>query len=295
MRKAFANKITELAKKDKRIIVLSGDIGNKMFDNLKQDCPNQFYNTGVAEQSATGIAAGLATCGLRPFIYSIAPFVILRPFEFIKVDLCYHNLPVTIVGVGAGASYQSLGHTHESLNDIAIMKTLPNLTIYAPGDAKEVESVIDESLNINGPVYIRLGKVGEPIVHKNVPSVVTGKLTLIKSGNQICIIGIGNMLPIAVEVAEKLNATVFSATSIKPFYDINLLNSYDKIAIIEEHSEVGGFGSTIMEIAYKNRINLLDRLWLFNSKDEFIKTYVDQQMFRKINGLTVDNIYQILK
>ena len=135
MRNAFSSEMTELAKTNERIVLLSGDIGNKLFDPFKALFPNRFFNCGVAEANMTSMAAGMALGGLIPVTYTITPFNTYRCLEQIRVDLCYHNLPVTIVGVGAGLSYASLGATHHSCEDIAILRSLPNMTVVCPGDA----------------------------------------------------------------------------------------------------------------------------------------------------------------
>ena len=135
MRNAFAAELVELATMDERIVLLSGDIGNRLFNNFKRECPNRFVNCGVAEANITGMAAGMAMCGLRPITYTISTFNTYRCLEQIRIDICYHNLPVTIVGVGAGLSYAGLGATHQSLEDITMLRMLPNMTVICPGDA----------------------------------------------------------------------------------------------------------------------------------------------------------------
>ena len=134
MRNAFAAEITALGKSDPSIVLLSGDIGNKLFDNYKAAQADRFFNCGVAEQNMVGVAAGMALSGLRPVVYTINSFLIGRSFEQIRLDVCYHNLPVVLVGVGGGLGYASLGPTHHSLEDVAILKSLPNLTILCPAD-----------------------------------------------------------------------------------------------------------------------------------------------------------------
>src|SRR5262245_1133273 len=133
MRDAFAKEITKLGTEDKRIVVLSGDIGNRLFDGSKAACPDRFFNCGVAEANMVSLAAGLALCGLRPVVYTITSFVTFRCYEQIRVDLCYHNVPVVLVGVGAGLGYASLGATHHSCEDIASLRVLPHMTVVCPG------------------------------------------------------------------------------------------------------------------------------------------------------------------
>jgi transketolase len=160
MRNAFADEITELAAIDKRVVLLSGDIGNKLFDNFKKIDKNRFYNCGVAEANMMGVAAGMALSGLRPIIYTITPFTTTRCFEQIRVDVCYHRAPVIIVGTGSGLSYAELGPTHHSLEDMAILRTLPGMCVLAPCDVFELRAALRVALQQDRPVYILIGKKG---------------------------------------------------------------------------------------------------------------------------------------
>ena len=166
MRNAFAKSALELISSNKNSILLAGDIGNRLFDSIKSNFKDRFVNCGIAEANMTSIAAGLAMSGFKPITYTIAPFNVFRNFEQIRLDLCYHNLPVTIVGTGAGLSYAPLGPTHHSLEDIAVLRSLPNIKIVCPGDPVEVDLALKASVFENTPVYIRLGKKGEPVFHK---------------------------------------------------------------------------------------------------------------------------------
>ena len=202
MRNAFAATITALAAKDDRVVVLSGDIGNRLFDAFKDRHPARFYNCGVAEGNMTGMAAGMAMCGLRPFTYTITPFATTRVMEQIRIDVCYHNLPVTIVGTGSGLSYASLGPTHHSVEDVAFLRALPNLTVVCPADAAEVHAALAAILKIDGPVYLRLGKKGEPVVHQEPPAMVIGRGLTLREGRDVCLLGLGNMVAPSLEAAD---------------------------------------------------------------------------------------------
>ena len=146
MRNAFADEMTKLAATDHRVVVLSGDIGNKLFDKPKAVDEMRFYNCGIAEANMMGVAAGMAHSGLRPFVYTITPFTTTRCFEQIRVDVCYHHAPVVIVGTGSGLSYADLGPAHHSLEDMAILRTLPGMRVVAPCDASELRQVLHEML-----------------------------------------------------------------------------------------------------------------------------------------------------
>ena len=161
MRNAFADEVTSLAAKDKRIVLLSGDIGNRLFDKFRDKAPNQFLNCGIAEGNMMSVAAGMGLCGLKPIVYTIAPFTTTRCLEQIKVDVAYHNSPVIIVGTGSGLSYASLGPTHHSLEDFAILRAIPNIQILAPWDAPSLRASLIQAVSSKVPTYIRIGKKGE--------------------------------------------------------------------------------------------------------------------------------------
>ncbi len=297
MRNAFAKSLTELAMKDHRVVLLSGDIGNKLFDNLKEVSLDRFYNCGVAEANLTGVAAGLAMMGYRPFTYSITPFITTRCLEQIRVDVCYHNLPVTIVGTGAGLSYAELGPTHHSCDDIGMLRLLPNISVICPCDAIEVDCAIQASLLQNGPVYIRLGKKGEPLIHKTAPNFVIGKSITILDGHDLCIISTGNMMSLALEVANKLksfdiSARVESFHTVKPL-DKDLLievrKKYGIVAILEEHSLIGGLSSAIAEWNMDNGYTKT-KFYRFGTHDKFMPYIGNQVYARSYFGLTLDKI-----
>lgn len=296
MRNAFAEELTALAALDPRIVLLSGDIGNKLFDNFKKLFPSRFYNCGVAEANMTGVAAGLAMCGLRPITYTIASFNTLRCLEQIKLDICYHNVPVIIVGVGAGLSYSTLGGSHHACDDIAILKSIPNLTIAAPADSFEVRKILKEALNLKGPLYLRLGKKGEPKIHSQIPELTIGKGLIVEQGQDLCIFATGNMVFLALEIAkelkkENISAQVVSLHTIKPLdTEIIKINSknFPVMISLEEHNLIGGLGSSIAEFLIDNQITT--PLLRFGLKDFFPKTLGTQEFIRNIYGLNKENI-----
>jgi len=302
MRNAFANELTKLASLDQRIVLLSGDIGNRVFDDFKKLFPNRFYNCGIAETNMIGMAAGMAMCGLRPITYTIAPFHTIKCLEQIKLDICYHSQNVIIIGVGAGLSYAELGGSHHSCDDISFLKTIPNMTVVCPGDAFEVRKILNESINYSGPIYMRLGKKGEPLVHKNIPDMKIGKGFIIQKGKDLCLITTGNMLYETIQTAKMLEkhniqAQIINMHTIKPL-DIALLakiaSDFTVIATIEEHSLIGGLGSSIAEWIVDNNISV--RLLRFGTKDEFFHKLGSQKYLRDLNSLNADSISEkILK
>ena len=297
---AFAKEMTLIAQNYDNVVLLSADIGNRLFNDYKKMYPDRFYNCGVAEANMTGMAAGMALSGLRPITYTITSFNTYRCFEQIRVDICYHNLPVVIVGVGSGLSYASLGATHHSCEDIAIMRTLPNMTIVCPGDALEVRQALRAAINYNAPVYIRIGKKNEPVVHTHPPEFSIGKGLILKEGSDVCFLSTGTMLPIAMEAATSLDKNgistqVVSFHTVKPL-DTDLLesvsNSFSFIATIEEHSIIGGLGSSISEFLMKQRRNNTPLLHCFGTPDFFLSKSQNQDRARKKAGLIPTNIIQ---
>jgi len=188
VRNAFARAVTELAQSRDDVVLLAGDIGNRLFDQFKENYPDRFFNCGVAEAGMTGIAAGLAATGLLPITYTITPFNTVRCLEQIRLDICYPNYPAIIVGTGAGLSYASLGATHHSVEDIALMRMLPNMHIVCPGDPLEVELALKAAADLKRPVYLRLGKKGEPTIHQEDPSFEIGKGIVLRNGKKVALL-----------------------------------------------------------------------------------------------------------
>jgi transketolase len=296
VRNSFAKQITELAQKDSRVVLLAGDIGNRLFDNLKAKCPDRFFNCGVAEANMIGMAAGMAMSGLRPFCYTITPFVTYRCMEQIRVDVCYHHVPVVIVGTGSGLSYASLGATHHSCEEMGMLRTLPGLAIVAPADEMEVRAALKAALDYPHPVYIRIGKKGEPVVHKTEPQFIIGKAIVMREGTEACLLSAGTLLPAAMEAAEKLEAAgistqVVSFHTIKPL-DAALLEEvfakFKLVATIEEHSLIGGLGGAVAE--WRADSGAGARLLRFGTRDEFLHLTCEQEEAREYFGLTSDAI-----
>lgn len=292
MRNAFADEIAQIAAVDPRIVLLSGDIGNRLFDPFKTKFPNRFYNCGVAEANMASVAAGMAMCGLRPITYTITPFNTTRCLEQIRDDICYHNMPVLIVGTGAGLSYASLGCTHHSCEDISFLKSIPNMTVLCPADSMELRSLLHLAFKLNGPAYMRIGKTGEPLIHQAPPQLTIGKGYLIERGTDLCILSAGNMLSIALEARKILKdggieAEVISMHTVKPL-DTELLTQvssrFPLLVSIEEHSLIGGLGSFIAEWMADHSIFV--HLLRFGTQDHFPHPIGSQKYIRELFGLT---------
>ncbi|MEM7680323.1 MAG: transketolase C-terminal domain-containing protein [Planctomycetota bacterium] len=255
MRNAFADELLKIALEDPKVVMLSGDIGNRLFDEFKAKAPDRFFNCGVAEANLIGVAAGLAMDGFRPVAYTIVPFITARCLEQIRVDLCYHNLPVTVVGVGGGLSYASLGGTHHACEDLAMLRCLPEMNVYAPADAMEVRGCLRSALSHDAPAYVRIGKKREPVFHESIPACKPGGSVQLKEGADAVLLACGNILPVVMDAADALakrgvHAAVHSAYGVKPLDTALLQTVFAKtsvVATIEEHTLVGGFGSAVAE------------------------------------------------
>lgn len=256
MRDAFAKTITELGPKDPQLVLLSGDIGNRMFDKFKDAQPARFYNCGVAEANMISVAAGLAMTGYRPWVYTIASFLTYRPFEQIRVDVAYHHLPVVLVGTGAGLCYASNGPTHHTLEDIALYRALPGMVVACPGDAFEVTACMRElQKHTAGPAYLRLGKKGEPKVHAAVPELPLGQAHAMRTGRHAAILSTGNMLHDALAACDRLRERgievgLWHFPWVQPIDTAAVAAAFDSaplVVSVEEHSIDGGFGSLVAE------------------------------------------------
>ena len=302
MRNAFAAELVEQARSDERIVLLSGDIGNRLFNEYKSLFPERFYNCGVAEANMTGVAAGLAMSGLKPIAYTIAPFLTTRCMEQIKIDLCYHRLPVVIVGVGAGLSYAGLGATHHACEEIAMLRALPEMTIVCPGDALELRQALPAALAHDGPVYLRIGKKGEPVVHKTPPPFEIGRSITVRPGTDISLLSTGTMLPTATTaaealVAEGISARVESVHTVKPL-DVFMLKElfarYRLIVTIEEHSRIGGLGGAVAEwLADESATH--GTLLRMGTEDSFLHKAGDQEYARRHHGLDVESLLKAIR
>ena len=235
-------------------MLLTGDHGYALFDEFRRQCPQQYINAGVAEQNMVGVAAGLAKGGFRPVVYGLSAFVPIRVLEQIKLDLCYEELPVVLIGDGAGVVYSSLGSSHQSTEDIAALRALPHIGILSPADAQEMTQCMGLAFAAEHPVYVRMGKADLGMVHEEAPEVAWGKLCQIRKGSgAVGFIATGSMVKTSLEVASHWpDSSVWSAPSIKPLETQELVavcRQHAVIVVLEEHSIYGGLGSAVAEIA----------------------------------------------
>lgn len=252
MRRAFADSLIAAAQADPRVIFLTGDLGFGTFDEFAKRFGPRYVNTGVAEAQLVCAAAGLALEGWRPIIYSIGSFMVGRPFEQIRINISYANLPVVIVGAGGGYTYAACGVTHHAGEDLALMSLLPNLTVTAPGDPSEVAALLPQLLKLDGPSYIRVGKYGEPAYQAADP-VVLGQARRIRDGSRVAVLSTGGMAPLVVSALETLEKedirpAAWQFHTVKPLDTAALDRLAGQVAtlvVVEEHMPRGGLASGV--------------------------------------------------
>jgi transketolase len=303
MRNTFADAFFEAGQRDPRLVMVVADISPAgSIARFREEFPNRFINTGVAEQVMIGMCAGLAQRGLRPFAYTIATFTLYRPFEMVRDDLCYQNLPVTIVGIGGGVTYSTLGATHHAQEDVAVACALPNMTVLAPCDPAETRDVTRWCVEqTRGPVYLRLGKAGEPdFTSLAAEPWIFGKLRTLRSGDDVCILSYGPIMKLAMAVADRfgergIGARVCSVHTLKPL-DVNgiaaVLARYRHVVVIEECTPRGGLAAQVKEIAWDTRASC--RLDAFTLQDAFIHNYGSHDDLLAAHGLSVGTISERL-
>ena len=304
MRNRFANVFYELGKTDPRLVVVVADISPAgSIAKFREDFPDRFINTGVAEQVMIGLCAGMAQRGMRPFAYTIATFTVFRPYEMIRDDLCYQDLPVTLVGIGGGVSYSTLGGTHHAMEDVALMTGLPNMQVIAPCDPSETELATRWLAEHNQhPAYLRLGKAGEPdLTAKAVDPFEIGRIRRLRRGKTVAFLTYGPITKDVVAAADRVEAktgtpaTVVSVHTLKPLDAdgiAKILKSHDTVVVVEEHVPHGGLASRVKEIAWDVRAAC--DLKVFTLRDEFIHTYGSHADVLAAHGLSVDAIAGVL-
>lgn len=291
MRIAFINALVKEAERNKDIMLLTGDLGFTVFEKFEEKYPERFINVGVAEQNLMGVAAGLALGGKIVFAYSIATFATMRPFEQIRTDIASHNLPVVIVGSGAGLSYGHDSITHHATEDIHLMRGIPGITILCPADPYEVVWATKASIKLKKPVYLRLGKRNEPLLYKTPTKLKVGKGSVLRHGKDVVIIATGNIVSSALEASDILSknnikCTVVSMHTIKPF-DNDMIKKFSKsfqiIVTVEEHNMIGGIGSCVAEIIAEKGYNT--KLIRIGVPDRFLFEIGSQNFLRGKIGL----------
>lgn len=284
MRKTFINTLIDLARKDKDIVLITPDMGFSVLEPFFDEFPERAINCGIAEQNAVSIASGLALMGKKPYVYTIIPFLTGRAYEQVRLEVAYMNTNVKLIGIGAGFTYGAAGATHHAIEDISLMRTLPNMSVCCPGDNNEAEQIIRETVKNNKPMYIRIGRHNRGIFDNN--TIEIGKASIIEKGEDIAIISTSNMLPDAYDYCQKLKSEgrkpyLISMHTIKPLDKEclrSLINKGVEIQTMEEHSVIGGLGSAVAEVIAESgkgikfkRIGVPDEFSHFIGSQKYIK------------------------
>jgi transketolase len=293
MRKTCLNNVFALAKRDERVVFIGSDLGIGVLDDMCQEIPERFFMEGVAEQNVIGMAAGLAMEGFVPYVNTIATFLTRRCFEQVAVDLCLQNLSVRLIANGGGMVYAPLGPTHLAFEDIAIMTALPNMTVVAPTDADEMSRFMEKSLDWPGPIYIRLGKGGDPIVSKDSDGFEIGKAIVLREPGEIAIIACGVTVARALKAAEILadkgiECGVINMHTLKPLDHKMVLYAADHVrtlVTLEEHTLQGGLGSMVCSLLMDSGEGPHPKVIRMGIPDEFPAGYGSQDTMMESFGL----------
>lgn len=296
MRDTFVRTLIGLAKENENIELITGDLGFGVLKPYFEQCPNQFTNAGIAEQNMTGLAAGMALSGKIVFTYSIGNFPTLRCIEQIRNDCAYHGANVKIVCVGGGFVYGSLGMSHQATEDIAIMRALPEVAVFAPSDLAEAEEITKAIVDYSGTCYLRLGRGGEKKIHKSIDNFQIGKAIHVKQGERVAILSTGAIFE-EVEIAcEKLceagiTPTVYTFPTVKPL-DVDTIMKcaaeHELIVSCEEHNIVGGFGGAVAEVMAENPTKA--KLLRIGMNDQYCEKVGNQKYLRAEYGMSGEKI-----
>ena len=303
MRKTCLDEVYKLAQLDPRVVFIGSDLGPGVLSEMQAEMPDRFFMEGVSEANIIGMAAGLAMEGFIPYVNTIATFITRRCYEQVALDLCLHNLPVRLIGNGGGVVYAPLGPTHLAVEDIAIMRALPNMTIVAPVDKEEMARFMPASLNMQGPLYIRLARGGDPIVSSSDDSLVVGRAIEMRPIAPVTFIATGIMTNRALDAAAQLATTgitcgVIHMHTLKPIdaeMIIRVAQGARLIVSLEEHSRIGGLGSAIAETLMDHAPTPMPRLIRMALPDSFATDYGRQDTLLESMGLGLDEIMRTVR
>jgi len=299
MRKAFSDALVQFATQDSKVLLLTGDHGYALFDDFRKHCPTQYINAGIAEQNMVGMSAGLAQAGFRPFVYGLSAFIPIRVLEQIKLDVARDQLPVIFIGDGAGFVYSHLGISHQSTEDIACTRTIPNLAVLSPADAYEMNAAMKFAYESSQPTYIRMGKADKGSIHTEQPDLSRQSLVSVFKkqyshcdSTSTCILATGSMVQTAIEICKSLdlNTEVWSIPKLKPINQqevIDVLSNHTQIITMEEHNIYGGMGSLISEIS---TASIPRRVLRIGVEDRFSEKCGSYEYLLKEHGLDLASI-----
>ncbi|BEU88741.1 transketolase C-terminal domain-containing protein [Selenomonas sp. TAMA-11512] len=258
MRNTFVETLTAMAREDEKVVCVIGDTGFSVFEPFEKEFGARFVNVGIAEQNFVSFGAGLSAMGMKPYLYNVVSFMTLRAMEQIVLDVSYQENPVVLVGVGGGHAYETAGPTHHAYFDIAMMRMLPNMTVICPADPIEMRAVILASKDYGKPLYIRIGRSVDPVVHEKEISFSIGKGLLMCSGTDGALLATGVMVKDALKArkilqAEGVHIAVYSVPTIKPLDEVlvrQLAETQPAIFTLEEGTVQGGLGSAVLETLF---------------------------------------------
>jgi transketolase len=303
MRKTSLDMVYELAKRDPRVVFIGSDLGPDTLKNLKAEFPRQFLMEGVSEANIVTMAAGMAMEGKIPYINTIATFLSRRCFEQIVLDLGLHKTKVRLIASGGGMVYAPLGPTHLATDDIAILRAVPNMTIIAPADADEMRRLMLQTVEIDGPIYIRLGKGGDPIVSRDDLPCRIGKAIPMREGRDALLITTGVCLQVTLAAAEALAAKgiqtcVLHLHTVKPLDKEAILAkamTTPVIVTIEEHTVIGGLGSAVAELLAEADMDQPKRFRRIGIPDVFPDQYGSQASLMERYGITSEKVVETVE
>lgn len=302
MRNFIMEELAKKAKVDQDIVLMTADLGYSVVEPFSDNLPDQFVNGGIAEQNLVSVAAGLAKEGKKVFLYSMGNFLTLRCIEQIRDDCAFNNFNVNIICVGGGLTYGSLGMTHHSTEDIAMMRSLPNVVVATPADKKEAECILNAITEIDTTCYIRLGRGGEEDIHTSIDNYKLGDSVKIKDGNEIALFSIGPITSESIKVCEKLNnkgisTALYTFPTVKPLDEETIISCAEKnklIVTVEEHNKYGGFGGAVSEVLAQNSYKASQLTIALD--DTYVYEVGTQDYLRKIHRIDADSIEErILK
>lgn len=298
-RDAFWNKIYDLAKENKDIVIVTADMGAPSLDKFRTNLPGQFINVGIAEQNAILVATGLAMKGKHPFVYAIAPFITLRCLEQIRVNSAIMNIPITIVGVGAGFGYEDSGPTHHLTEDISVMRSMPNITIHSISDNVMAEKIAEQSSVMDSTNYIRLDRMPQETIYSEETELSKGFEVVKESSRGNYILATGFMVQTAIKASAAL-AGKGVETGVIDVYSIPLpnddilaeLKGAKSIITLEEHFLPAGFGSFILELANSNGLNTPIKRIGIDIKDDYCYEYGGRQVIHEFYGIDLNTVVE---
>jgi len=303
MRRAFVKSIGEIMQKDKKVVLMIGDIGAYLLREVTAKYPDRVFNMGASEAAMMSAASGMALDGWTPFVYTITPFITSRCYDQIRVGVGYHDTNVKIIGVGSGVSYAALGGTHHSLEDIAIMRAIPNMSVLVPSDSTETSEICLTAAKHKGPCYIRLQLNVDPVDVKYSSAFKIGKARIVKRGGDVTLFAVGDMLKEALTTSEMLgedgvSTTVINVSSIKPLDKKAILKNVEgakAVFTIEEHNIIGGLGSTISEVIAESNVSNRPLFKIIGVNDTYVDIHGKKSDLLQKFGLDAKGIYKTIK